>query len=93
MKENLDNSELQRNMNESESSSEELDEVTGKYFESDSETESISDIRESIAEEDIRKRAYEIFLERGGLPGHPQADWYKAEQELIRKAYKDRRSM
>lgn len=41
-----------------------------------------------ISDEDIRKRAHEIFMERGGLPGSPEADWLKAEEELKRKAYK-----
>jgi len=33
----------------------------------------------------IEKRAYEIYLERGGAHGDDQADWYKAEQELRKK--------
>jgi hypothetical protein len=33
-------------------------------------------------EEDIRRRAYEIFLERGEEPGHELDDWLRAEREL-----------
>ena len=33
-------------------------------------------------EEKIRCRAYEIYLERGGEPGHDLADWLQAEREL-----------
>jgi hypothetical protein len=33
-------------------------------------------------DEDIRKRAYEIFLRRGGAAGDPVADWLQAELEL-----------
>ena len=33
-------------------------------------------------EERIRRRAYEIFLSRGGPPGDPVADWLQAEREL-----------
>lgn len=30
----------------------------------------------------IRERAYYIYLERGGAPGDPVADWLQAEREL-----------
>lgn len=33
-------------------------------------------------EEAIRKRAYEVFLGRGGAPGHEVDDWLQAEREL-----------
>jgi hypothetical protein len=32
--------------------------------------------------EEIRLRAYEIYLERGGLPGNELNDWLQAEREL-----------
>jgi len=32
--------------------------------------------------EDIRLRAYEIYLERGALPGSELEDWLQAEREL-----------
>ena len=31
---------------------------------------------------EIRSRAYEIYLERGGLPGYELEDWLQAESEL-----------
>jgi hypothetical protein len=34
------------------------------------------------AEDDIRQRAYEIYLERGQQPGSPIDDWLQAEAEL-----------
>ena len=36
------------------------------------------------AEEQIRTRAYQIFLsrQREGVPGDPVSDWVRAEQEL-----------
>lgn len=37
-------------------------------------------------EEQIRLRAYQFFLERGGMPGDPVADWIRAEQDLIAEA-------
>jgi len=33
--------------------------------------------------DDIRRRAYEIHLERGGLSGRELADWLQAEAELV----------
>ncbi len=35
--------------------------------------------------EEIRQRAYEIFLARGGAPGYELDDWLLAEQELERE--------
>ncbi len=32
--------------------------------------------------EDIQRRAYELFIARGGIHGDDQADWFMAEQEL-----------
>ena len=36
--------------------------------------------------EEIRARAYEIYLDRGGRPGDPEADWLRAERELAAAA-------
>ena len=36
----------------------------------------------SPSEEQIRARAHEIFLKRGGTPGHALEDWVAAEREL-----------
>ena len=37
-----------------------------------------------FSEEQVRKRAYQIFLsrQREGVPGDPISDWVRAEQEL-----------
>lgn len=34
------------------------------------------------AYEDIARRAYELFQQRGGEPGHEQEDWLQAEKDL-----------
>jgi hypothetical protein len=34
------------------------------------------------SEEDIRMRAYHLYLERGGAPGSDFDDWLEAEREL-----------
>jgi hypothetical protein len=36
--------------------------------------------------EEIRRRAYEIYLERDGLPGDELDDWLRAERELQKLA-------
>ena len=45
-----------------------------------------SSARQTPRHEDIRLRAYEIFLERGGLSGNELDDWLQAERELERAA-------
>ena len=35
-------------------------------------------------EEEIRNRAHEIYLERGGQPGYEVEDWLQAERELTK---------
>ncbi len=35
--------------------------------------------------EEIRRRAYEIYIGRGGLHGRDLDDWLQAEQELVDK--------
>jgi hypothetical protein len=35
--------------------------------------------------EEIARRAFEIFLARGGEPGHDLDDWLQAELELLRE--------
>ncbi len=39
----------------------------------------------TITEEDVRRRAYEIYLERGDAPGSEIDDWLRAETELKSK--------
>ena len=36
--------------------------------------------------EEIRRRAYEIYLERGDSPGDELDDWHRAERELQKVA-------
>jgi len=39
-------------------------------------------------EDDIRKRAYEIYLDREGFYAPPEDDWLQAMTELRSAAYK-----
>ena len=34
------------------------------------------------SQDEIERRAYQIFLERGGSDGHAEEDWLQAEYEL-----------
>jgi len=36
----------------------------------------------STREAEIRNRAYEIYLQRGGQPGYELEDWLQAERDL-----------
>ena len=36
----------------------------------------------AITEQQVRERAFQIFMARNGHPGDPVADWYQAEREL-----------
>lgn len=38
-----------------------------------------------IPEEEIRRRAFEIHLARGGAPGWDMQDWLQAERELTER--------
>jgi hypothetical protein len=37
------------------------------------------------SQEEIERRAYQIFLKRGGIDGHAEEDWLQAEYELRRE--------
>lgn len=38
-----------------------------------------------ITQEAVAKRAYELFLTRGGVSGHDQDDWFQAERLLVQE--------
>jgi hypothetical protein len=40
----------------------------------------------AVNHSEIKRRAYEIYLERGGLPGRELEDWLQAEYELQKAA-------
>jgi hypothetical protein len=51
-------------------------------------TETAAEEREGLLdqtrEQEIRNRAYEIYLQRGGQPGDELGDWLQAEGELTK---------
>ena len=36
-------------------------------------------------EEQIRLRAYHLYLQRGGRGGSPEQDWFRAQEEIYRE--------
>ena len=40
----------------------------------------------STVEERIRARAYELYLQRGGIGGSPEEDWLRAQEEIRGRA-------
>ena len=38
--------------------------------------------RRTVSEDDVRFRAYELYVQRGGTPGNDVGDWLQAEREL-----------
>lgn len=47
------------------------------------------DIDPMVTHEEIEKRAYEIYLRRGGGDGRDLDDWFAAEQELAQERSPD----
>jgi hypothetical protein len=41
-------------------------------------------------EEEIRMRAYQIYVERGGQHGFDQDDWARAEKEILSKYQREK---
>jgi hypothetical protein len=40
-------------------------------------------LKREIAKDEVRFRAYQIYLARNRQPGHELDDWLQAEQELL----------
>ncbi|MGB7556816.1 MAG: DUF2934 domain-containing protein [Candidatus Korobacteraceae bacterium] len=40
-----------------------------------------------VVEEKIRARAYELYLQRGGMGGSPEQDWLQAKEEICGRQY------
>ena len=53
-----------------------------KPAETESDTVSQTDLNRPPLEEEIRRRAYEIWLQRGGQDGSDIVDWLMAEEEI-----------
>src|SRR5258708_2639809 len=51
-------------------------------LESRQESVPVSKAQVSNLQEEIRRRAYELYLQRGGMPGNESQDWLVAEPEV-----------
>ena len=40
-----------------------------------------------LVQRKIALRAYELYLQRGGVDGHAEEDWLQAEQEILEKEH------
>lgn len=49
----------------------------------DSRNKPVATAEPSRIEEEIRKRAYELFEARGRVEGHEFEDWLRAEAEIV----------
>ncbi len=60
--------------------------IIGRAEPAGSETavEETEGLAHSTHEQQIRIRAYEIYLQRGGQPGYELEDWLQAERELTK---------
>lgn len=58
--------------------------IVDHEVESQTEEHAVSPVRHPSPEE-IRRRAYEIHIERGGIHGCDLEDWIQAEKELTGK--------
>jgi hypothetical protein len=48
-------------------------------------TTEINELQEFELEDQIRRRAYELYEERGREDGHELEDWLRAEEEITSK--------
>ena len=44
-----------------------------------------------VTDDDVRRRAYELYEERGGEQGHDWDDWLRAEQDFRSARARDQR--
>ena len=56
----------------------------------DSRNKAIAIVEPPRIEEEIRKRAYELFEARGREEGHELEDWLRAEQEITDHGNRDK---
>ncbi len=55
-------------------------------YETERKPTSITQQSHTLVEEQIQRRAYELYQARGAEPGHELDDWLRAEDEVRRKA-------
>jgi hypothetical protein len=51
-------------------------------------TTGVSELQEFELEYQIRRRAYELYEERGREDGHEEEDWFHAKEEMTSKKFR-----
>ena len=46
-----------------------------------------SRVGRNVTQEQVARRAYEIYMARGAQPGRHEEDWYQAERELKERSH------
>jgi Protein of unknown function (DUF2934) len=50
-------------------------------------TDRVTTVQAAVLSQDrIRERAYELYESRGGKPGQHEQDWFRAEQEILKRS-------
>jgi hypothetical protein len=60
--------------------------IIGPELESQAKVRAVSPVRHP-SDEEVRRRAFEIHVERGGIRGCDLDDWLEAEKELTQKLH------
>jgi hypothetical protein len=58
--------------------------IIGRELESRTKARANSPVRHP-SDEEVRRRAFELHIERGGIRGYDLDDWLEAEKELTQK--------
>ena len=61
--------------------------IIRKEVESRTKVRTVSPVR-NPSDEEVRRRAFEIHIERGGIHGCDLDDWIQAEEELTEKLHR-----
>jgi len=61
--------------------------IIGRELESQTRVHAVSPVQHP-SDEQVRRRAFEIHVQRGGLRGYDLDDWLEAEKELTQKLHR-----
>ena len=61
--------------------------IIGREVESRTKARAVSPVQQP-SDDEVRRRAFEIHVERGGLRGYDLDDWLEAEKELTQKLHR-----
>jgi len=61
--------------------------IIGRDVEFQTRVRAVSPVRHP-SDEEVRRRAFELHIERGGIRGYDLDDWLEAEKELTQKLHR-----